>query len=105
MPGTHLLPPNLLKLFSPRPPLPYSRPVGRDIDRISPKGVGGVGQVLARLRESNTLSLIASNGENMEEGEEPVFTLAEEVKRQIHREERRAKRAEDFKIAKEICES
>ncbi|KAK2463480.1 hypothetical protein APHAL10511_004566 [Amanita phalloides] len=101
MPGTHLLPPNLLKLFAPRPPLPYSRPVGRDIDRVKNKNVTGVGLILSLLRESNTQSLIASNGENMEEGEEPAFTLAEEVKRQIRREERRAKKAEEFKIAKE----
>ena len=105
MPGTHLLPPNLLKLFAPRPPLLYSRPVVRDIDRVKSKNVTGVAAVLAVLRESNTQSLIASNGENMEEGEEPAFTLAEEVKRQIRREERRAKRAEEFKIAKETCPS
>ncbi|KAJ3492450.1 hypothetical protein NLJ89_g11236 [Agrocybe chaxingu] len=37
----------------------------------------------------------------MEEGEEPVFTHAEETKRQIRREERKAKRIELFKIAKE----
>lgn len=105
MPGTHLLPPNLLKLFAPRPPLLYSRPVVRDIDRVKSKNVTGVAAVLAVLRESNTQSLIASNGENMEEGEEPAFTLAEEVKRQIRREERRAKRAEEFKNAKETCPS
>jgi len=29
---THLLPPNLLKLFAPRPPLPYAKPPGRDPD-------------------------------------------------------------------------
>ena len=29
---THLLPPNLLKLFAPRPPLPYLKPPGRDPD-------------------------------------------------------------------------
>ncbi|KAM6504410.1 hypothetical protein JOM56_001353 [Amanita muscaria] len=103
MPGTHLLPPNLLKLFAPRPPLPYTRPVGKDIDRIKSKNVAGVGSLLALVRESNTQSLIASNGENMEEGEEPFFTLAEEVKRQIRREERKAKRADDFKVAKETC--
>ncbi|KAF8638182.1 hypothetical protein AX17_002379 [Amanita inopinata Kibby_2008] len=101
MPGTHLLPPNLLKLFAPRPPLPYSRPVGKDIDRIAKKDVSGVGPLLARVRETNTQSLIASNGENMEEGEELVFTLAEEVKRQIRREERKARKAEEFRIAKE----
>ncbi|GAA5982906.1 hypothetical protein JCM10908_006827 [Rhodotorula pacifica] len=32
MVGTHLLPPNLLKLFAPRPPLPYLKPPGRDPD-------------------------------------------------------------------------
>ena len=47
MPGTHLLPPNLLKLFAPRPPLPYTRPLDRDIDRVRPKNVGGVGELLA----------------------------------------------------------
>ncbi len=40
----------------------------------------------------------------MEEGEEPVFTHAEETKRQIRREERKAKRTEEFKIAKETCQ-
>ena len=32
MVGSHLLPPNLLRLFAPRPPLPYLKPVGRDPD-------------------------------------------------------------------------
>ena len=49
MPGTHLLPPNLLKLFAPRPPLPYTRPLDRDIDRVHGKAVDGVGALLARL--------------------------------------------------------
>ncbi|KAF9523537.1 hypothetical protein CPB83DRAFT_775312 [Crepidotus variabilis] len=102
MPGTHLLPPNLLKLFTPRPPLPYTRPVDRDIDRIRSKNVTGVGSILAQLREANTESLItAGMAESMEEGEEPVFTHAEETKRQLHREERKAKKAEEFRIAKE----
>ncbi|KAF8199494.1 hypothetical protein BJ912DRAFT_1020111 [Pholiota molesta] len=83
MPGTHLLPPNLLKLFAPRPPLPYVRPIDRDIDRIRKKEVSGA----------------------MEEGEEPVFTHAEETKRQIRREERKAKRTEEYKIAKELVVS
>ncbi|KAJ7674168.1 hypothetical protein B0H17DRAFT_161389 [Mycena rosella] len=103
MPGTHLLPPNLLKLFAPRPPLPYSRPVDRDIDRIRPKNVTGVAHLIAQLQEAKTENLLNA-GEadaNMEEGEEPVFTHAEEVKRQIRREERKKKRTEEFKIAKE----
>lgn len=107
MPGTHLLPPNLLKLFAPRPPLPYARPVDRDIDRIRNKAVGGVADILKRLKDENTDHLFnAANADDaMEEGEEPVFTLAEETKRQIRREERKAKRVDDFKAAKESCMS
>ncbi|KJA23019.1 hypothetical protein HYPSUDRAFT_40511 [Hypholoma sublateritium FD-334 SS-4] len=102
MPGTHLLPPNLLKLFAPRPQLPYVRPIDKDIDRIRKKEVSGVAEILARLKEANTDSLInAGTADAMEEGEEPVFTHAEETKRQIRREERKAKRTEEFKIAKE----
>ncbi|KAF5327701.1 hypothetical protein D9619_004512 [Psilocybe cf. subviscida] len=102
MPGTHLLPPNLLKLFAPRPPLPYVRPIDRDIDRIHKKEVTGVAAILAQLQEANTESLLnAGASDAMEEGEEPVFTHAEETKRQIHREERKAKRTEEFKKAKE----
>ncbi|EDR08757.1 uncharacterized protein LACBIDRAFT_319933 [Laccaria bicolor S238N-H82] len=92
MPGTHLLPPNLLKLFAPRPPLPYARPVDKDIDRIRTKHVNGVAQILAQLKEANTDSLISSGtAEAMEEGEEPL---------QIRREERKAKKTEEFKLAK-----
>ncbi|KAI0762033.1 hypothetical protein BC629DRAFT_1544509 [Irpex lacteus] len=102
MPGTHLLPPNLLKLFAPRPPLPYLRPLDRDIDRVHNKNVSGVGQILATLREEKTQGMLTSGeGEGMEEGEEPNFTLAEETKRQMRREERKKKRTEDFKLAKE----
>ncbi|KAJ7573859.1 hypothetical protein C8J56DRAFT_980649 [Mycena floridula] len=102
MPGTHLLPPNLLKLFAPRPPLPYKRPVDKDINRIRSKTVTGVAAILTQLKETTTENLIsAGNAETMEDGEEPVFTHAEEVKRQIRREERKKRRIEEFKIAKE----
>ncbi|KAF7375055.1 RNA-binding domain-containing protein [Mycena sanguinolenta] len=103
MPGTHLLPPNLLKLFAPRPPLPYTRPLDKDIDRIRPKNVTGVAHLLAELKEAKTENMM-NTGESegvMEEGEEPVFTYAEEVKRQLRREERKKKKTEEFKIAKE----
>jgi len=103
MPGTHLLPPNLLKLFSPRPPLPWLRPVDKDIYQVRSKNVGGVAHLLNELVESNTASLLAGTTDGMEEGEEPVFTHAEEIKRQIRREERKARKTEEFKIAKETC--
>jgi U1 small nuclear ribonucleoprotein 70kDa len=104
MPGTHLLPPNLLKLFAPRPPLTYSRPVDKDIDRVTKKNVSGVGTILASLKEGAMTGL--ANGtttDGMEEGEEPTFTLAEEIKRQIRREDRKKRRAEEFQVAKESC--
>jgi U1 small nuclear ribonucleoprotein 70kDa len=114
MPGTHLLPPNLLKLFAPRPPLPYSRPLDRDIDRVRPKNVTGVAALLAQLKEEKeNADAQAGQAENattrerevgeMEEGEEPTFTLAEEVKRQIRREERKKARSDKFKIMKDTC--
>lgn len=107
MPGTHLLPPNLLKLFAPRPPLPYVRPVGRDPDRIHKKDVSGVAQLLAQIKEEGTQSLIESGNQalldGMEEGEEPVYTHAEETRRQIKREERRKAKEDKFKTAKETC--
>lgn len=101
MPGTHLLPPNLLKLFAPRPPLPYTRPVDKDIGRVTKKNVSGVGALLAFLKEGAMAGLANGNAEGMEEGEEPTFTLAEEIKRQVRREERKKKRAEEFQDAKE----
>lgn len=39
----------------------------------------------------------------MEEGEEPVFTHAEETMRQIRRENRRKRKEEEFEKAKETC--
>jgi len=104
MPGTHLLPPNLLKLFAPRPPLPYIRPAGKDIDRVTKKNVSGVGQLLEQLRETKTAGML-STGEapDMEDGEEPSLTHAEETRRQIRREERKKRREEQFKIAKDTC--
>ncbi|KAF8876741.1 hypothetical protein BD779DRAFT_1613251 [Infundibulicybe gibba] len=99
--GHTSLPPNLLKLFAPRPPLPYARPVDKDIDRITKKHVSGVAHLLAQLREADTQTLITQGEGAMEDGEEPVFTHAEEIKRQIRREERKAKRTEEFKVAKD----
>lgn len=104
MPGTHLLPPNLLKLFAPRPPLPYIRPVGKDIDRVTNKSVSGVAQLLEQLREAKTAGMLSSgHAPDMEDGEEPSFTYAEETRRQIRREERKKRREEQFKIAKDTC--
>lgn len=123
---THLLPPNLLKLFAPRPPLPYVRPAGRAPEKITPKTVNGVADLVAQIREDKALAeseagLKKKNKEKKketkaqtEEGEEEeesedesdgeTFTYAEEVRRQIRREERQKKRKEAFEKAKETCE-
>ncbi|KAF8581088.1 hypothetical protein K439DRAFT_1517363 [Ramaria rubella] len=108
---THLLPPNLLKLFAPRPPLPYNRPVGKDPDRVKSKNVGGVAGILQQIQEENTAGLInkgrkdkaeAGDGdEEGEEGEEKGWTWAEETVREMRREERKRAKEEQFKKAKD----
>jgi U1 small nuclear ribonucleoprotein len=57
--------------------------------------------MLAFLKEGAMAGLANGNAEGMEEGEEPNFTLAEEIKRQMRREDRKKKRAEEFSKAKE----
>jgi len=47
--------------------------------------------------------LANGTADGMEEGEEPTFTLAEEIKRQVRREERKKKRADEFQVAKDSC--
>jgi U1 small nuclear ribonucleoprotein len=104
MPGTHLLPPNLLKLFAPRPPLHYLRPAGKDIDRVTNKSVSGVGRLLEQLRETTTAGMLSSGeAPDTENGEDTSLTHAEETMRQIRREERKRRREELFKIARDTC--
>ena len=64
--------------------------------------------LLAQLREAKTQGMMETGNtgdrEGMEEGEEPTFTLAEETKRQLRREERKKKKADEFQRCKEYCE-
>ena len=53
---THLLPPNLLRLFEPRPPIPYIKPYGRDLTVSKLRTLDGVAGILEELREQNALS-------------------------------------------------
>lgn len=89
---THLLPPNLLKLFAPRAPLAYYRPLDKDVERVTPKNVSGIAEFLHLAREENARGIIAAGREGMEEGEEPTYTLAEETRREMRREARRKKK-------------
>ncbi|KAH8831297.1 U1 snRNP 70K protein [Flagelloscypha sp. PMI_526] len=103
MPGTHLLPSNLLKLFAPRPPVPYARPLGKDPAKVTSKHVSGVAHILEMLKDEVVAAGAAPvvEDEDMEEGEEPVFTHAEETKRQLLREEKKKNKHDLFKTAKE----
>lgn len=77
----------------------------RDIGRVTPKTIFGVADILSRIKEENTVGLIAAGKDvAMEEGEEPALTLAEETKREIRREERRKRKENEFKVAKDTCE-
>ncbi|CAE6515736.1 unnamed protein product [Rhizoctonia solani] len=100
---THLLPPNLLKLFSPRPPLPFVRSVGRDPDKVRSKNVSGVAGLLAQVREDNERGIVGAGASQVEreEGEEERYTYAEEIKRTIAREQKQMRKKEEFQKAKE----
>ncbi|KAL5634502.1 hypothetical protein ACGC1H_002525 [Rhizoctonia solani] len=100
---THLLPPNLLKLFAPRPPLPFVRCVGRDPDKVRSKNVSGVASLLAQVREDNERGIVGAGASQAEreEGEEERYTHAEEIKRTIAREQKQQRKKEEFQKAKE----
>ncbi|KAI5481296.1 hypothetical protein MNV49_004918 [Pseudohyphozyma bogoriensis] len=81
MVGTHLLPPNLLKLFAPRPPLPYLKPTGRDPDfplksRARKPPSLGVADTLALIRDERE----ANEAKAAEEGAEGEQEDGEEKK-------------------------
>jgi U1 small nuclear ribonucleoprotein len=48
---TALLPPNLLRLFAPRDPVPYLRPLTKDDADRGPDKLRGVGALVTRLKE------------------------------------------------------
>ncbi|KAG8739758.1 hypothetical protein FRC10_005183 [Ceratobasidium sp. 414] len=99
---THLLPPNLLKLFAPRPPLPFFRSVGTDPDKVRSKNVAGVAALLAQVREDNERGIVGAGvSDDREEGEEERFTYAEEIKRVIYREQKQKRMQDEFQRAKE----
>ncbi|QRV75475.1 U1 small nuclear ribonucleoprotein 70 kDa [Ceratobasidium sp. AG-Ba] len=99
---THLLPPNLLKLFAPRPPLPFFRSVGRDPDKVRSKNVSGVAALLAQVREDNERGIVGAGvSDDREEGEEERYTYAEEIKRSLYREQKQKRKREEFQRAKD----
>jgi len=106
---THLLPPNLLRLFAPRPPLEYAKPLGRDpgVPLSTKKSFTGVAELLETIRqEAAELEAIEDsagrpngvNGTNVIKYIEP--TMTEEDKFQLRQAERKRKREE---IAKRMA--
>lgn len=112
---TYQLPPNLLRLFQPRPELPFAIASKKDKDprrappsRQSsepPSRLEGVGHILERLKQDAidkgeaTMDVEALEGKD-EEGKE--FTLAEQTKRELRREEK--KRAYESNKARQLAE-
>ncbi|KAI9304692.1 U1 small nuclear ribonucleoprotein of 70kDa MW N terminal-domain-containing protein [Cunninghamella echinulata] len=50
---TDKLPPNLLKLFAPRPPLPYLPPLDKDVDKRIGAKITGIAQYVDELKDYN----------------------------------------------------
>lgn len=48
---SHLLPPNLLRLFAPRPHPPFLKPLTKDEANRGPNKLAGVGTLVTRLKE------------------------------------------------------
>ncbi|GAA99467.1 hypothetical protein E5Q_06166 [Mixia osmundae IAM 14324] len=98
---TSQLPPNLLKLFAPRPAIPYAKPLGRDIDRPLNKAIPGVFDVIERVRQER-----AERGEEALEAEErslnpEAFTDSADLKIANGRAERKRRKEETYKKALE----
>lgn len=111
MVGTHLLPPQLLKLFAPRAPLPYLKPTGRDPDlplksRAHQPPTLGVSETLASLREERELKA----AKEVEEGEdktkeegEGVFTLTAEEAYKLRVEEKKKHHVDTLELGIKNC--
>ncbi|KAH9472324.1 hypothetical protein MJO29_001884 [Puccinia striiformis f. sp. tritici] len=107
MVGTHQLPPNLLKLFAPRPQLPYCKPLGRDPDvSIDKKHISCVSPLLDRLK----LEAASTNedGINQENGEKdplvdrmPPETLTDSMQVKFERRQEERRRRKEEKLGRE----
>jgi U1 small nuclear ribonucleoprotein len=98
---TAQLPPNLLKLFAPRPPIPYVKPYGPDPNAVHPLKLGGIGELFEQIKAEAAAKeeKRLETGKDEEDGEVPVveakFTLCEEEKRKL-RADKKKKRKEDL---------
>lgn len=103
---THLLPPNLLKLFVPRPTFEHvpSLPADKDIvnrttrQQRSRRPLDGVAPTLERVKQE-----AADKGEATEGAEGEQFTDAEYVRVEKRREEKKKAFEEYYKRAQAEC--
>lgn len=105
--GTHLLPPSLLKLFTPRDPLPYAKPLGRDPDvPIHHKvRIDGVTPLIARLQEEQEEKGSDAVEKEQKEEREKFPELVTDTRQTAFekRRENRAKRKEEKIARQEKC--
>lgn len=100
------LPPNLLKLFSPRPPPPFFKPIGKDPDEPGPNKLQGVASVVQRLKQDEEEKVFKRDtaGQGTEgEAAEKKFTLALEYQKQIRKEEAKKQKEEYKKNLEKNC--
>lgn len=105
---TAQLPPNLLKLFTPRPPLPYFQPVGPHYDKPKKFKVQGVAALFEELKSetaSKERQRLETGLEEEGEAKEEPFTRTEMEKRRIKKEQKAKQREEWKKNAEASCPS
>lgn len=81
---TALLPPNLLRLFAPRPPLPYLKPLTKDTSDRGPDKLTGIAALVKRLRDE------AEDAEYKQGLEETKKENGEDVKPKTEQDEKMA---------------
>lgn len=77
---TALLPPNLLKLFAPRPPVPYLKPLVKDDAKRGPNKLSGVGRLVTRIRteaDEEEIQQGLKDDANVTNGKQPEGTKME----------------------------
>lgn len=110
---SYQLPPNLLRLFQPRPPLTFQPPNKQDRDpRRTPiktkRPLLGVSEILERVRQEAADKGQATNDVDNEEGANvdefgKELTHTEQTKREIRREEKKKQKEQSKAQRLEKC--
>lgn len=101
------LPLNLRKLFAPRQPPDFFKPLGKNPNEPGPNKLDGVAPVLNRIREEEEEKLLKQEetSEQARDGKDgPKFTLAFEWEKQLRREKRKKQKEEYKKNLEKTCE-